>query len=1113
MLNFDFLKDISGLEQLHNMCNLCEQRQYTEPDSSAINARKALEWLVKSIYKMKGVEPGERSSLFQLTTDTLFLDFIADPELMKAVHWIRKVGNLAAHNGTVTRSDSFFTVLNLYNLVGGVLLKLQVIDSLAPFDKTLIPTRQRRPRILVVRAEQTPEAFAATVQPEKVAEAPAVKTELSWGDISEAETRRRFIDLMLREAGWDVVDTEGDIVSGKACVEVEVDGMPNGAGKGYADYVLFGADGKPLAVVEAKRTSKDANVGKHQAELYADCLERRYHVRPVIYYTNGYEIYCIDGLGYPPRRLFAFHTEKDLELIMSRRTAAESGRPFISDFSVNNEISGRYYQKRAVKSICEWFNARHRRGLLVMATGTGKTRTAISLVDVLQRNNLVKNTLFLADRTSLVNQAARNFSKLLPNTPITVLSDKTADVDPNARITFSTYQTMINYVNTDDKPYSIGRFDLIIIDEAHRSVFGKYGDIFRYFDSLLVGLTATPREQVDKSTYELLHLEGGEPTDYYEYHTAVDDGYLVDYTGLIRGAKVVNEGIRYDDLSDSEKQQLEQVWEYEQLNKDPDEEWVPRNISEQEIFKYIYNTDTIDKMLQDLMTNGLKVQSGELIGKSIIFAMNSKTAKLIVERFNTLYPEYGNGFCEQIDYSINYSQDLIDKFSLRDKMPQIAVSVDMLDTGIDVPDVLNLVFFKRVRSRIKFMQMIGRGTRLSPDIFGAGEDKERFLIFDWGGNFKYFGENPKEGKAVRSASLTERLFGVRADIACALQLPQYQADDFAKGLHDELKTILQSEVNKLNDAHIAVRNHWPAVSKYRDPAAWQYISEVDVLELKNEVAPLLPKSMENELAKKFDLLSLYVQLGIVDENFDSGRHEGQITQISEALRKRSSIPDIQAKMPLLNEIMTSAFWDNKTLASIENMRKQIRDLLKYLVGDGGKTFTVTIEDVVTDGGIAGKINTDVSYREKLLDFLTQQRNHPVLQKIHNLEFLTSEDIDELERILWQELGTKEDYERYLRREKMTADVPVAAFIRKVVGLDRQKAISLFSDFISANTLTAGQEEFINNILNYVCQNGDMEKNVFRDNRIFRESLLKHFPNKAAQVAKFVAMLHDAITAA
>lgn len=1115
MLNFDYLKEIPELTELHEFCDLCERRQYCEPDSAAINARKALEWLVKAIYTMKGISLGERTSLFELTTSDVFVDFIGDEKLIRAAHWIRKVGNNAAHNNKVTRGDAFFSTLNLYNFVGGVLLKLRVLNTLAPFDRSLLPTsdRQQRPRIRVAAPTTPPETFAATVEPGQVKSAPSVPVELSWGDISEAETRRRFIDLMLREASWDVLENEGDIASGKACIEVEVEGMPNNAGKGYADYVLFGADGRPLAVVEAKRTSKDAAVGKHQAELYADCLERRYGVRPVIYYTNGFEVYCNDGLGYPARRLYGFHTEKDLELIMARRTQ----RGAIEDISVREEITDRYYQKRAIKNMCEWFNALHRRGLLVMATGTGKTRTAISLIDVLQRNSWVKNTLFLADRTSLVNQAARNFTKLLPNASVTVLSDHSADVDPNARITFSTYQTMINYVNTDRKPYSVGRFDLIIIDEAHRSVFGKYGDIFRYFDSLIVGLTATPRDQVDKSTYELLHLEGGEPTDDYEYRTAVEDGYLVDYSGQIRGSKVVNEGIRYDDLSDEEKGQLEKVWEYEQVHKDPDEEWEPRDIREQEIYKYIYNTDTIDRMLQDLMEHGLKVQSGEMIGKTIIFAMNSKTAKLIVERFNSLYPQYGPSFCVQIDYSVNYSQDLIDRFGVRDSVanggPQIAVSVDMLDTGIDVPDVLNLVFFKRVRSRIKFMQMIGRGTRLSPDIFGPGRDKERFYIFDWGGNFKYFGENPKEGKTIESVSLTERLFGVRADIACALQAPQYQADDFARNLHDELKAVLRREVGKLSDTHISVRDRWPVVSRYRDPASWQYLSEVDLIDLKNEVAPLLPKSMENEMAKKFDLLSLYVQLGLVDESFDSSRHEEQITAIADALRQRSAIPDIKAKMPLLNEVMTSAFWENRTLASIENMRRELRDLLKYLVGERGRTFTVDIEDEVTDGGDVGEFNTTMSYREKLIDFLTQRRDHPVLRKIHNLERLSEDDIDELERILWQELGTKEDYERYLRRERMTADIPVAAFIRKVVGLDRQKAIRLFSDYISANTLTAEQEEFINNILNYVCQNGDMERTVFRDNRLFRESLLKCFPTKAPEVARFVTMLHDAITAA
>lgn len=555
------------------------------------------------------------------------------------------------------------------------------------------------------------------------------------------------------------------------------------------------------------------------------------------------------------------------------------------------------------------------------------------------------------------------------------------------------------------------------------------------------------------------------------------------------------------------------MWEYEQVSKDPDDEWKPRDIREQEIYKYIYNIDTIDKMLQDLMENGLKIYSGEMIGKTIIFAMNSKTAKLIVERFNVLFPEYGPSICKQIDYSVNYSQDLINKFCSRDTLPQIAVSVDMLDTGIDVPDALNLVFFKRVRSRIKFMQMIGRGTRLSDDIFGAGKNKEKFYIFDWGGNFRHFGTNHKEGKAIKTVSITERLFGVRADIACALQAPKYQADEFAKGLHDELKSILQADISKLSDMHISVRKKWSFVDKFRKTDKWAYISEVDVIDLKNEIAPLLPKSMENEMAKKFDLLSLYVQLGMVDDSYESNRHIGQITKIVDALRSRASIPDIKAKMPLLNEIMTVEFWDNRTLDSIENMRNEIRDLLKYLVGDDRKNFIVNIEDEVTDEGEASDFKTTMTYKKKVLDYLTQNRDLPVLQKIHNLEKLTGSDIEELERILWHELGTKEDYERYLDCENLTADIPVAAFIRKVVGLDRKKAILLFSEFISINALTAEQEEFINSILNYVCQNGDMEKKELRDNRYFFESLLNYFPDKAGQVAKFVALLHDVITAA
>ncbi|MCM1139960.1 MAG: DEAD/DEAH box helicase family protein [Muribaculum sp.] len=578
MLNFDYLKQYEMLAPLYRFCNIAERNQLISPQLSALNARLALEWMAKEIHKMKGHVPDEREGIYDLVADPIFTEFINDDRVMMGVHYVRKIGNNAAHTGNVSKREAFFTLLNLYNFVGAVLMKLRVIDTLPEFGSVGL-----RP---------------ADSQEE------SCKPEAYDPDESEAETRRLYIDTMLEEAGWEVVQTEGSKVAAKACIEVEIPGMPNPSGVGYADYILFGRDLKPLAVIEAKRTSVDPHVGKQQAILYADCLERQYGVRPAIYYTNGFETHFIDGIGYPPRRVYAFHTREDLEIIMKKRD-----RKDITDIVVDEKISGRYYQIMAVKKMCEWLNAKHRRGLLVMATGTGKTRTAISLVDVLQKAGWVKNTLFLADRTSLVSQAQKAFDKLLPQTTTTILNESKPNMD--ARIMFSTYQTMIKKVNTDEKPFSVGRFDLIIIDEAHRSVFGKFGAIFNYFDSFLVGLTATPRDQVDKSTYDLLELDGGEPNFAYEYRQAQEDKFLVPYRGFQRGSAVVNQGIKYDDLTPEEQKQLEDIWEYEEALNGTGNGPQPRDVESPEIYKYIFNIDTVDKVLQDLMENGLKVDGGE----------------------------------------------------------------------------------------------------------------------------------------------------------------------------------------------------------------------------------------------------------------------------------------------------------------------------------------------------------------------------------------------------------------------------------------------------------------------------------------------------------------------
>ena len=1103
MRNFDYIKEL-GFDNLYRFCAAAEENQVSNPDICAISARRALEYLVREIYKMKGLAIGERTSLLELIDGEPFSGFIGDGKVMMAVHYVRKVGNNAAHLVDVSKREAFFTLLNIYNVVGAVLLKLRVVEDVKPFDKTLIPNYVQKPVMVPTEVKVLPTDKALEAVDKEVVKAPEPVVEIAC-DISESETRKMYIDLMLKEAGWDILTTEGAVQPLKACIEVEVKGMPNAQELGYVDYVLFGGNGKPLAVVEAKRTSVSPIKGKHQAELYADCLEKQYGVRPVIYYTNGFATYIIDGLGYPPRRLFGFHTANDLELMIQQRS-----RKDITDFTVKDHITDRAYQKMAIKSVCEHLNKKHRKALLVMATGTGKTRVSISLVDVLMRNGWVKNVLFLADRTSLVGQAHKNFVKLLPSTTTCVLSDN-GEKDLNARITFSTYQTMINYIDTDDKPFSVGRFDLIIIDEAHRSIFGKYGAIFNYFDSMLVGLTATPRDEVEKSTYDIFEMEQGVPNYAYELEDAIPT-YLVNYHGFKRGSMILKEGIKYNNLTDEEKQQMEQIWEYESalkgIQKAIDDHSSARDIANNEIFSYIFNIETIDAVLQDLMEKGLKVQYGERIGKTIIFAYNHSHAELIVERFHILYPEYGSEFCVLIDNYVTYSQDLIDKFEVRDNNPQIAVSVDMLDTGIDVPDLLNLVFFKRVMSKSKFMQMIGRGTRLSENIFGDGKDKECFYIFDWCRNFEYFEKNPNGKMAKESISLTERIFGLRADVAFHLQHQKYQEDEYCREFHNELKSILKEQVMALSDSHISVRSKWEEVSHFKNEDNWLSLSEVDVHTLKSDVAPLLPKNTMEPTAKMFDALMLAIELSFVDEEVNADKKIAQVKSVAEILvEKKATLPQVQAKMATLKEVLSVVAWENVSLGWLEKVRKDLRELMQFLVGDKGKKFVIDIHDVITDDGEAEGVQMRVSYKQRIIDFLANNRNLPVLKKIYNLEQLSIDDINELERILWEELGSKEDYA--VHTQGMLCGGNVAAFIRSLIGVDRREALEKFSDFLTDSELNAEQEDFLNTIVQYVCENGDITKEIVVNESPFDERLVL-FASHMIPLGRYIDNIHNVI---
>lgn len=1118
MRNFDIIKDISGLVTLHRYCATAEEFQVANPLIAAQNARLALESIVKTVYRLKGWQFGERTSLLTLTTDERFKEFIDSQELMKRIHYVRKIGNNAAHvgsgDGFVGRKESFFAVLNLYYIVGSILLAWKLIDELPDFNKDLIPQVATpgsmaivpQPNQVATMTSKAAQSTAETVEQTATETPETVNAQPIVNDISEAETRKLYIDLLLREAGWKVSEKDGEIIPRLACTEIEVHGMPSESGVGYADYVLFDTNGIPLAVVEAKRTSVDAAKGRHQAELYADCLAAKYACpRPVIYYTNGFDTNIIDGIGYPSRPVMGFHTLDELRRLISQR-----GRNDITDLTISDEITNRKYQKRVIESVCRHYNDKHRRALLVMATGTGKTRVSISLVDVLVRNKWVKNVLFLADRIDLVNQAKKNYTKLLPDMTVSSLRD--SDVDTTARILFSTYQTMIGHLDKDNKTFSLGRFDLIIIDEAHRSVFGKYGAIFDYFDGLLLGLTATPRNEVDRSTYELFGMEQGEPTDSYEYEEAVADGYLNPFVPIKDNSLILKEGIDPEKLSDEEKKQIQEIFEYEKImaGLEPGDPY-SRTINPAELFKYIFNTDTVDHVLNRLMEDGIRIKEGTVVGKTIIFAYNHNHAMFIAERFNALYPELGPDFCRVIDNYEKYSSDLLDKFSDIERLPQIAVSVDMLDTGIDVPEVVNLVFFKPVHSKIKFWQMIGRGTRLCENLFGEGQHKKEFLIFDYYRNFEYFEMNPEGSQPTKSQSIVTTLFNLRTDIKFALQDGKYQSDEIAKAFHDQLSEILLQQIADLNRNRLDVRRELRNVETYSKQEAMQCLSMGDVMLLKGNIGPLFKNATVNASALKFDALVLKSQLSLVDETINADSSERKITDIARYLKeKKASIPQVLAKMAVLEEVLSTHFWENKSIVSLERIRLELRDLLQYLEGDGkGQTFTVNIKDTFEQDNSGVKVSPIRTYRKRAEDYLKEHLpNDVTLQKIYHLEPLTEQDIKRLEQIFWYELGSREEFDAQTRTKPYQRNV--AAFIRSIIGIEQEAALEKYRALIHGSELSRIQEEYLRTLIKYVCENGDIATVVLQQPPFNKFTTI--FKNSPKSLIDYVKLISEVIAA-
>lgn len=1089
---------------LHDHAAMAERQALTDPRGAAVHARLAVEAMVRWLYDHDAaLRVPYDDHLAALTAEPSFLK-LAGTMIRTKIDLVRKIGNRAAHPGQFAASQAVSSLRELFHIG----LWFATRYSQTPPSAELSFSADRLPRgneasqtsaeqaqrleddadkaRKALEAERKARMADADSRAQLEAELAAVKAEMTalrkanegrdaGHDYDEATTRDQFIDVLLREVGWPLNDARD--------IEYPVHGMPNdrsadGKGAGYADYVLWGDDGKPLAVIEAKRARKDPREGKEQARLYANCLEAQFGQRPVIFYTNGYDHWIWDDLRYPPREVSGFRTKDELALMIQRRTTRT---PF-AQVPTNREIAGghgRTYQEKAIRAVCHRLEdgdhggENQRTALLVMATGSGKTRVAIALSDVLMRANYAKRILFLADRVPLVRQAAGNFKKHLPTAATVNLI-----LDPNAegRIFVSTYPTMMNLI---EKARQDGRqrmgpgfFDLIIIDEAHRSVYRKYKAIFDWFDSPLLGLTATPKNEIDKNTYSLFELEDGVPTDAYDLPQAVRDEFLVPPKAIDVPLQFPRDGIKYDDLSDEDKEAWDAL--------DWGEDGPPDGVDAADINDWLFNQNTIDQMLKQLMEDGQKVAGGDLLGKTIIFAKNHRHAEFILERFDANYPALRGAFCKLIDNKVKYAHALIDEFEVPEKAPHIAVSVDMLDTGIDIPDILNLVFFKIVRSKSKFWQMIGRGTRLRPGIFvdadGNRSDKEFFYVFDYLGNLDYFNAQIDGAEARAAAPLGERLFNARVDLLGLLQPGDRQIMALPEDadLYLSIRDHLTREVAGMPLDNFIVRAQRRWVEKFQNAESWEHLGEEDRHELSEHVAGLPTSETDTDTdAKRFDLLCMRIQVAMLRKATFEPLRKALVKQVHQ-LEAKAAVPDVAREMELILEVQTNDWWTGATPDMIEEVRRRLRSLMSLIEPEKQVLINTNLADVMGDKREIdlvdlGGASSLTQFRRKARAYVDAHADHVTIARLRQGRPLTPSDLDELQKLLIDAgIAEGDDFHRV----RQMPDLP--DFIRSLVGLDRRAAQTAFNTALAGMTLSARQIDFVERILDYLTASGKMD---------------------------------------
>lgn len=1094
MSNFDFLKN--DFKDLYGECLEAEENCYRKPRTSVFYSRRALEFCVVLIFKFEKIIKPYGDGLKDLINNFKFRELFEKKGQIDLLHFIREIGNEAVHENKVIDYDIALQCLKiLYDLTTWLGYCYGSLESdEIKFDETLIPKRKllAEEEVVFFYEDNLAQKSVDKIDIPKKKHRVPVKEKTT----SEAETRIKYIDVLLKKAGWNLNEknTKEYPLRGKE--------ISSKSKTGKADYVLWGDNRIPLAVIEAKKTIRNPKEGRHQVTEYAEALEAEFKFYPVRFCTNGFETFIYEDKEAVDRKVYGFYRKDELLRIISRRKNKLDEKDALK--KLDNHIADRDYQIRAVTKVIENFVSGNRKSLLVMATGSGKTRVAASIVHNLSNLNMINRTLFLADRVALVKQALENFKKYLPDFTFCNLSeDKNRE---NVKVLFSTYQTMASesekLKSDGTNKYGIGAFDLIVIDEAHRSVYQKYGDLFEYFDALLLGLTATPKEELDRNTFKVFGLNSKEPTDSYDLFEAAEKGYLV----LPKIKEIMlnypENGIVYNKLSQEDKEKYESIFD--------EDEAVLEEIDGDSINKCFFNEGTTKEVIRRLMEDGYKIESGDKLGKTIIFARNDKHADHIVEVFNKMYRKNGD-FCQKITTKVERAQALIERFSDPKRMPQIAVSVDMLDTGIDIPEILNLVFYKKVRSKSKFWQMIGRGTRLCPNIFGKGKDKKDFLIFDFCGNFSFFEMNGnfEEGGAKTGERLIDRIFSKKVRLIEKMQDLEYQMNDKYRQLWNELIESVYQNIASLNEENVSVKLKIGYVRKYKDKDKLAQLKEKEVEEI-IKVFKNLPFEIDNgsEKERRFENLILEAQLKLAEER-DISKEKEKIREVAKELKKKGNINDILNNSESIMKIITDkSYMEKLNILELENIKTKIKPLTVYQ--ESG--VSLESKSVDLDDRVISVQEKDIGFMKygiqdlklKFQEYLEENKDILAIKKLRFNLPLDEENIKELNILLTGNEGVdfskiREEYSEELNsiREKYNVENPLGIFLRSLVGLDKEILNKEFSKFLDKEKFNGNQIELIELVIKNFIKNGAYPERELPKiaNKIIRKPLQDIFEKK------------------